>query len=156
MRKPRTPSAVNKLRLQKQLCRIRSLSQELLPSCRLRQNQAIATFCTNQTRRRFPPCPTMPIRGRSRRKRKICKALRQTNRHLNWQDGASENATHHPATGEADGSVTDIAGWKASLPPYATDLHYQQLNATQLNELIGKGGLWACKARREMARRKYK
>ena len=69
------------------------------------------------------------------------------------QDGASENATHHPATGEADGSVTDIAGWKASLPPYATDLHYQQLNATQLNELIGKGGLWASKARREIARR---
>ena len=84
-----------------------------------------------------------------RRKRKICNALRQTNR----QDGASENATHHPATGEADGSVTDIAGWKASLPPYATDLHYQQLNATQLNELIGKGGLWASKARREIARR---
>lgn len=72
------------------------------------------------------------------------------------QDGASENATHHPATGETDGSVTDIAGWKASLPPYATDLHYQQLNATQLNELIGKGGLWASKARREMTRRKYK
>jgi len=69
------------------------------------------------------------------------------------QDGASENATHHSATGEADGSVTDIAGWKASLPPYATDLHYQQLNATQLNELIGKRGLWASQARREMARR---
>lgn len=46
-----------------------------------------------------------------------------------------------------------MAGWKASLPPYATDLHYQQLNATQLNELIGKGGLWASQARREMARR---
>lgn len=53
---------------------------------------AIATFCTNQTRRRFPPCPTMPIRGRSRRKRKICKALRQTNRHLNWQDGKTARA----------------------------------------------------------------
>lgn len=46
-----------------------------------------------------------------------------------------------------------MAGWKVSLPPYATDLHYQQLNATQLNELIGKGGLWASQARREMARR---
>lgn len=46
-----------------------------------------------------------------------------------------------------------MAGWKASLPPYATDLHYQQLNATQLNELIGKGGLWVSKARREIARR---
>lgn len=46
-----------------------------------------------------------------------------------------------------------MAGWKASLPPYATDLHYQQLNATQLNELIGKGGLWASQAHREMARR---
>lgn len=63
---------------------------------------------------------------------------------------------HANPTGETDGSVTDIAGWKASLPPYATDLHYQQLNATQLNELIGKGGLWASKARREMTRRKYK
>ena len=72
------------------------------------------------------------------------------------QDGASENATHHPATGEADGSVTDIAGWKASLPPYATDLHYQQLNATQLNELIGKGGLWASKAKQEMRHRNYR
>ena len=92
VRKPRTPSAVNKLRLQKQLCRIRSLSQGLLPSCRLRQNQANATFRTNQTRRRFPPCPTMPIRGRSQRKRKICKALRQTNRHLNWQDGKMARA----------------------------------------------------------------
>lgn len=46
-----------------------------------------------------------------------------------------------------------MAGWKASLPPHATDLHYQQLNATQLNELIGKGGLWASQAHREMARR---
>lgn len=72
------------------------------------------------------------------------------------QDGTSENATHHPATGETDGSVTDIAGWKASLPPYATDLHYQQLNATQLNELIGKGGLWASKAKQEMRHRNYR
>ena len=72
------------------------------------------------------------------------------------QDGASENATHHPSTGEADGFVTDIAGWKASLPPYATDLHYQQLNATQLNELIGKGGLWASKAKQEMRHRNYR
>ena len=72
-----------------------------------------------------------------------------------WQDGASENTTYHPATGEADGSATDLAGWKANLPPYATDLPYHQLNATQLRELVGKGGLWASKARREMERRKY-
>ncbi|ABE94927.1 Hypothetical protein Bbr_0218 [Bifidobacterium breve UCC2003] len=96
MRKPRTPSAVNKLRLQKQLCRIRSLSQELLPSCLLRQNQAIATFRTNQTRRCFPPCPTTPIRGHYQRKRKICKDLRQANRHLNWQDGKMAPARTPP------------------------------------------------------------
>ena len=42
-----------------------------------------------------------------------------------WQDGVSENTTYHPATSEADGSATDIAEWKANLPPYATDLRYQ-------------------------------
>lgn len=69
------------------------------------------------------------------------------------QDGTSKNTTYHLATSEADDSATDTDSWKAHLPPYATELHYQQLNATQLRELIGKGGLWASKARREMARR---
>lgn len=72
------------------------------------------------------------------------------------QDGASENATHHPATGEADGSVTDIDSWKTHLPPYATNRRYHQLNATQLNELIDKGGLWTSKAKQEMRHRNYR
>ena len=72
------------------------------------------------------------------------------------QDGTSENTTYHLATGKADDSVTDIDSWKTHLPPYATNRRYHQLNATQLNELIDKGGLWTSKAKQEMRHRNYR
>lgn len=67
-----------------------------------------------------------------------------------------------PATGKSTLAL-DIAahvttgtvwpdGRRVSLPTQQT-CTTKQLNATQLNELIGKGGLWASQARREMARR---
>lgn len=67
-----------------------------------------------------------------------------------------------PATGKSTLAL-DIAahvttgtvwpdGRRVSLPTQQT-CTTNSFNATQLNELIGKGGLWASQARREMARR---